>query len=125
MAGVNGRLIINRQAVKRLDKATQTALEKTAESLHTRVVQSQVMPFDTGTMQNEQFFVDSKDSKKGKVSLVVSTPYARRLYYHPEYNYQTVNNPKAGGHWFDPWINGKQKDYAQKAFKQHLKRERG
>ena len=30
-----------------------TALEQTAEALHTEVVQAQVMPFDTGHLQNE------------------------------------------------------------------------
>lgn len=35
-------------------------------------------------------------------------PYARRLYYHPEYNFQTVNNPNAQGRWLDHWLPGGQ-----------------
>ena len=29
------------------------------------------------------------------------TPYARRLYYHPEYNFAKDKNPEAGGYWFE------------------------
>lgn len=28
-------------------------------------------------------------------------PYARKLYYHPEYNFSTEHNPEAGGYWFE------------------------
>lgn len=125
MAGISGKIKINHSKIKRLDKDTIQALEQTAESLHTRVVQAQVMPFDTGTMQNEQFFVNSENSNKGKVSLVVSTPYARRLYYHPEYNFNSIENANARGKWFDDWISGDKKSFCQKAFKTHLKRIRG
>ena len=31
--------------------------------------------------------------------VVWQTPYARRLYYHPEYNYQ--GSPRRGGYWVD------------------------
>ena len=65
------------------------ALEKTAEYLHTEVVQAAVVPRDTGTLQNEKFAVDYSQSDKGKVSLVFEGPYARRLYYHPEYDFNT------------------------------------
>ena len=65
------------------------ALEKTAEYLHTEVVQAAVVPRDTGTLQNEKFAVDYSQSDKGKVSLVFEGPYARRLYYHPEYHFNT------------------------------------
>lgn len=29
------------------------------------------------------------------------TPYARRLYYNPQYNFSTDKNPLAGGLWFE------------------------
>ena len=29
------------------------------------------------------------------------TPYARRLYYHPEYNFSTEKNPEAGAYAFE------------------------
>ena len=33
------------------------------------------------------------------------TPYARRLYFHPEYNFKRGNNANAGGKWFDSFLN--------------------
>lgn len=102
--------------IKKLTTAQVTALEKTAEALHTEVVQAQVMPRDTGHLQNDSTFVDHSQSKSGIVSLVSQTPYARRLYFHPEYNFRTVENPNAQGKWLEPWITGKDKDFCPKAF---------
>ena len=37
----------------------------------------------------------------GGGKLVWQTPYARRLYYNPQYNFSTDKNPKASGLWFE------------------------
>ncbi len=99
-----------------LDQTTLAALELTAEALHAEVVNAGVMPFDTGNMQNAQTYVDNTDLPNGNVSLVTGSPQARRLYYHPEYHFQTVNNARAGGLWWDSWIDGPYKDFCPKAF---------
>ena len=65
--------------IRKLEAAQITALEQTAEFLHTEVVQAQVMPFDTGNLQNESTFVDDSKSKEGKVTIAHNTPYARRI----------------------------------------------
>lgn len=122
---VSSRVTINTQKIKQLTRAQIIALEQTAEALHTEIVQAQVMPRDTGDLQNENTFVDSSESSKGKVSLVSSTPYARRLYYHPEYDFQTHENPNAKGHWYEDWIDGKEKDFAKKKFQEFYRRAGG
>lgn len=94
---VKSSVKLNMARINELTQAAVTALEKTGEALHTEVVQAQVMPFETGHLQEDATFVDYSESSQGKVSLVTSTPYARRLYYHPEYNFQTDENPFAGG----------------------------
>lgn len=103
---VNSRVTLNEVRIQELTNAAVVALEKTAEELHTEVVQAQVVPRDTGTLQNEKFFVNTEDSPDGKVSLESEGPYARRLYYHPEYNFQTTENPNAKGKWLEDWMNG-------------------
>lgn len=104
-------------AIQGLLDAQTIALEQTAEALHTEVVQAQVFPFDTGNLQNESTFVDKSESETGRVSLVSSTPYARRLYFHPEYHFQTHENPNARGEWFEDWLpGGKYEDFCRKAF---------
>lgn len=123
MIQCSSKIKINSLRLKQLSQAQVTALEQTAEALHTEVVQAQVMPFDTGNLQNESTFVDVTSSSHGRVQIVSSTPYARRLYYHPEYDFQKYENPFAGGKWFEPWLQGGlYEDFAQKAFKRIYKR---
>lgn len=114
---------LNMPAIRQLELAQIMALEHTAEELHTEVLQAQVMPFDTGNLQNESTFVDNSQSVKGKVSLVTSTPYARRLYFHPEYHFKKHENPNAKGEWYEDYVpGGKYDDFAQKAFKELYRR---
>ena len=113
---VNSVCTLYMRKINQLCAAQVTALEKTAEALHTEVVQAQVMPRDSGHLQNESTFVDYSQSKSGTVSLVSQTPYARRLYFHPEYNFQTKENPNAQGKWLEPWINGDKKDFCKDTF---------
>lgn len=122
---VSSKVTINTQKIRQLTRAQITALEQTAEALHTEVVQAQVMPRDSGNLQNESSFVDNSQSSAGKSSLVASTPYARRLYYHPEYDFQTDENPNAKGHWFEDWIDGNQKNFCKNTFKEFYRRAGG
>lgn len=120
---VTSRVKMNMPRIKQLTQASVKALEMTAEALHTEVVQAQVMPFDGGHLQEDSTFVDYSDSQSGRVTLVSSTPYARRLYYHPEYNFQTDENPFAGGEWYQPWLpGGKSENFARDAFKKIYKK---
>lgn len=100
------RVVINHATVNELTENAKKALLMTADATLTDIIQAQVIPFDTGTMQNDQTFVDDSDLEKGFVYIVTSAPQAERLYFHPEINFQTVNNPNAGAGWFDDWIKG-------------------
>lgn len=110
-----------------LTDLAKQALTMTGEALHTEVQQACVVPRDTGLTQGDAFFVDDSAVDSGTVSLVHSTPYARRIYFHPEYNFHRApwtdssgghhdGNPNAQGLWFTPWINGDQKDFVPQAF---------
>ncbi len=124
MIKVTSMIKMNMAKIRELTTAQITALEQTAEALHTEVVQAQVVPFEQGTLQGESFFVDDSDAKKGTVTLVNSTPYARHLYFHPEYRFQTKENPNARGEWYEDWLaGGKEADFCKKAFKALYKKE--
>ena len=112
----------NHSNIKRLEEAGSEALAKTAEALHTEVVQAQVMPFDTGNMQNENTFV--RKVNDNKYQLVTNTEYASRLYYHPEFNFNTASNPNARGRWLEPWIDGDKKDFCADTFKKFMEEEK-
>ena len=88
MIRCNSIIKINTQRLRELSQAQITALEQTAEALHDEVKQAQVMPFDTGNLIDNTF-ADYTYSKIGRARIVSTTRYARRLYFHPEYHFQT------------------------------------
>lgn len=114
---VSSKIKLNMPVVKQLDKAKQQALEQTGDALLTQVKNTQVMPFDTSILQNDSTSVDYSQSARGVVKIVSDTPYARRLYFHPEYNFHREvwtdsegkkhgANKSAGGKWFRYWLKG-------------------
>ena len=114
---------LNMGTIARLDSAAVTALKQTAEAVHTDLLQSQVMPRDQGTLQNENTFVETSMANQGSVAIVSSTPYARRLYFHPEYNFNKEANTNAKGEWFEDWLpGGRKQDYANNTFAQIYRR---
>ena len=123
MINVSSTIKLNLPRIRRLEESQVIALEQTSEALHTEVVQAQVFPRDTGNLQNESTFVDASESKRGKVSIVSSTPYARRMYFHPEYHFQTDENPHARGKWYTDWLaGGKHADFCINAYKEIYRR---
>ena len=100
------------------------AFEQTAEATLTDIRNAQVMPFGEGSgeMQNNLTAVDTSDSKNGKARIVTQGPYARRLYFHLEYDFSQFENANARGEWLEPWIDGDKKDFAKKTFKEKLKK---
>ncbi len=107
---VKSRVKLNAARVKELTQAAVTAMNQTMEAIHTDVVQSQVMPRDTGHLQNESTFVDTSESSMGRTYLVSDTPYARRMYYHPEYHFSREENPNAKGKWLEDYMAGGSKE---------------
>ena len=123
MAGnvqVVSRIELNYSVLNMLDGAQFEALAMTADATLTELRDRQVMPFDNGIMQNDNTYVD--DSQKDKVSIVADTNYARRLYFHPEYNFKRGNNPNAGGKWFESFLND---DFIVNAYARLLKQRGG
>ena len=103
---VTSKIKLNLPVLKQLDTAQQTALRNTTDALLRQIKNSQVMPFDTGNLQNESTFADYANLAEGETKIVSSTPYARRLYFHPEYNFSRKENIASGGKWFAQWLEG-------------------
>ncbi len=112
---------VYKPALKKIDNDAILSLIKTADELKTDLQQSQTMPFDTGATQNRDTFVDSSNAQRGLVRVVTSNPYARRLYYHPEYKFKRDKNPNAGGMWFEPYVSGNKKSFVPTKFAKHMK----
>lgn len=106
MAGnvqVTSKIKLDQAMLSKLDHIQYDILPQVADATLTELRDRQSMPFDTGNLQNDSTFVG--DSRITRVSIVSSTPYARRLYFHPEYNFRRNNNGSAGGKWFDSFLN--------------------
>ena len=117
MAQVSSKVVINQSVINQLSKAAIQALEMTAEALHTEIGRAEVVPMDKGTLSGEAFFCDYSKSKSGTVSLLHNTPYARRLYFHPEYNFSKEEHKNAQGEWFKPWTEeGDNADFVSNTF---------
>ena len=144
MIKATSRVRLNMPRIRHLSAAAISALEKTAEAVRTEVVQAQVMPRDTGAMQGESTFIKAGESisstyrdgaeavntitkaKGGRVSIITASPQVRRLYYHPEFNFKTDENPNAKGHWYEDWEEGgRHQDFAPNAFKKFYRQEAG
>jgi hypothetical protein len=104
-----------------IKKLMREALVETADALKSDLQKSQTMPFDTGELQNRKTFVDDSKKKAGKITIVSDGPYARRLYFHPEYKFQKTKNKNASGMWFEPYISGDKKNWASKTFVKIMK----
>ena len=122
---VSSTIKLDEAKLKELTRQQYISLAQTADALVTDLRDSQTMPFDTGNLQNDSTFLEDSQKAQGRVSIVSSTPYARRLYYHPEYNFKRNNNGSAGGKWFEPYISGNKSDFIVNAFKELFKRNGG
>ncbi len=72
------------------------------------------VPFDLAEKyENPGRLIDSCHIEN-ETDVVWNTPYARRLYYHPEYNFQ--GSPTRGGYWADRYMqNGGMEEIEQGA----------
>lgn len=124
MLKVGSAVKLNTGAIRGITDTANQALVRTAEALHDAVVKAQVVPFKTGSLQNASTRIDTADSAAGRVALVSSTPYARRLYFHPEYHFSKSGNAKAQGRWYRQWLpGGSQDDFAREEFIRFYRKE--
>lgn len=95
-------------------------------------------PIDQGYLRNSSIYFGVDPTAKNKMGngqqrvtyskpnqIIWDTPYARRLYYNPQYNFSKDINPNAGGKWFEraQAAYGKQwPGVAQRAVNEYLKR---
>lgn len=118
---------LDKQAIKNIENAAKAAALEAMEKLRKDLLDSETMPFDTGDMQSNQTFVsvEGEETINGEdtysVSLVTGSPQARRLYYHPEYQFQQGHNDNAGALWLEPYINGDKKDFVKQEYIKALK----
>lgn len=78
-------------------------------------INSSYLPFRDGILAASGV----SNSSIGNGQIVWATPYARRHYYNPQYNFDQTKNSQAGGMWFEraksahlnEWLKLAQKEY--------------
>ena len=103
-----------------LEKASKQAFEMTVEAVLSDIKTSAIVPKET-SMLEDSGFVDTSQIENMAASIIFDTPYARRLYWHPEYNFRTDKNINAGGKWMQPYIDGEKKDFIKETYMKNLK----
>lgn len=133
---VHSKVVLSHATISKLNQSAIKALSMTGEYLLSEVVNAQVVPFGDsyerggkthrgGTLQ-ESGFVDTSQSSNGHVFISFNTPYARRLYFHPEYNFRQEDNPNAKGKWLEDWAEkGKYASEVKEAYALFFKQQGG
>lgn len=104
------------KGVNLVDKRMKDTLASATYVLQDEIREAQVIPRMDGTLSGEAFTVHDYSRRKYML-MTFATPYARRLYYHPEYNFHKEpwvdkqgrshdGNPNAQGKWMRHWIKG-------------------
>lgn len=111
-------------SIERVSREAQNAALETAGALRGEIISAQVIPKDVGTLELSAGVIDQHfEGEEVHTTLGVGdTPYARRLYHHPEYNFQQTNNQNAQGKWAEPWLpGGDLEGYVPDTYRQRLK----
>lgn len=106
----NVRIKLDYDVLDRISRHVESAAWEAMEALRGEVKNAQVIPKRNGELeksmaQTEQFVVDD-ELHTALVTGGGDVPYARRLYFHPEYNFHYGKNQNAQGEWLKPWLPG-------------------
>lgn len=119
------KVVMNKKGVKALKEAQIIAAKKTAMKMLAEKVEAQEIPMDEGTLQNVLTDVDDSAAKQGLVQIVSDGPYAARLYYNPQYNFNQQFNTNAKGEWWEDFLTGENKDRPATLYSYFYKQEAG
>lgn len=111
---------LDRAKINTIINAKNKALEETTEVILSDIKTSAVVPKDTGELERSGF-VDLSRLDDGITSIIFDTPYARRLYWHPEYNFRQDKNINAQGRWMQSYIDGDNKEFVTDTYSKFLK----
>ena len=118
--GVKVNIKLNNANINKLIESHNKALEMTGEAVLSDIKTSQVVPKDTGTLEDSGF-VDLSEIKEAIVRIVFDTPYARRLYWHPEYNFRRDKNTNAQGKWMEAYLTGEKQEFIKNTYSKFFK----
>ena len=118
-------VVMNKQGLKSLKKAQLIAVKKTAMKMLAEKIDAQEIPMNEGTLQNVLTDIDDSALNRGEIQIVSEGPYAARLYYNPQYNFNQEFNTHAKGEWWEDYLTGKNKDKPSQYYEYFYKKAAG
>lgn len=118
--GVRVNIKLNNAKINILIEAHKKALEMTTGTVLDDIKNSAVVPKDT-SMLEDSAFVDRSEIMNSIARIVFDTSYARRLYWHPEYDFRDDKNPNAKGKWMDDYLYGEKKEFIKDTYSKFFK----
>lgn len=118
--GVRVNIELSNAKINILIEAHKKALELTTEVVLSDIKTSAVVPKDTGELERSGF-VDLSEVNNMITRIVFDTPYARRLYWHPEYNFRKDNNANAQGKWMEAYLVGDKQQFIKDTYSKFFK----
>lgn len=115
--GVKVKVTIYPSAIKQLESAKKKAFGATVEAVLSDIKASAVVPEDTGALEDSGFTL----IEDMVAYIIFDTPYGRRLYWHPEFNFRTDKNANAQGLWMQTYIDGEKNSFVKNTYKKYLK----
>lgn len=119
---VNVKVELYQDKIRHLQDAIEPSIQQAVEAVKSQIVSDQVVPKEHGDLERSAFM---RKKSRTKYQIVYDTPYARRLYWHPEYNFRTDKNLNAKGIWMQDYVDGDRKDFFKKVFTARFKANTG
>ena len=116
---------MNKLGLKKIKAAQIIACKKTAMKMLAEKIDAQEIPMNEGTLQNVLTDVDDSAANSGLVQIVSEGPYAARLYYNPQYNFNQEFNVHAKGEWWEDFLTGKNKNRPSELYAYFYKKSSG
>ncbi|MCB5876699.1 minor capsid protein [Blautia producta] len=117
--GTKVKVTLYPNKIRKLQEIAQKAFELTVEAVLSDIRMSQTVPKNTGELERSGFV--EIDIKKMVAKIIFDEPYARRLYWHPEYDFRQDKNQYAGGLWMQTYIDGEKRHFVKETYGKFLK----
>lgn len=117
--GTKVKVTLYPDKIRKLQEIAQKAFELTVEAVLSDIRMSQTVPKNTGELERSGF--TEIDVKKMVAKIIFDEPYARRLYWHPEYDFRQDKNQYAGGLWMQTYIDGEKRHFVKETYGKFLK----
>ena len=104
------KIVYDKKGVKEMEMAMRAAFRETAKETKKGEKAAQEIPYDTGAAQKSLKNTYKMNYDEKRTSLGTGKDYMQKLYYHPEYNFQTKHNKNARAYWFENLIEGNRTD---------------